>query len=216
MMNPSLGAVLAAVVGAAVFADPATLSGPFLYDDRGTVKVNPVVSERDSTPWTEAFSRDFWGQPMQDSDSHKSFRPVTTLSYRMNAAWWGMEETFSFHMVNVVLHAMVSGLAVLGSEPWLNHPTASTMAGLLFATHPIHTEAVSNVTGRAEVLCALWYLVGFVVYVHGCPCLGSSFWSQAGATTTMLGCTALAMLSKEQGVMLPATCVVWDLSLIHI
>jgi hypothetical protein len=38
------------------------------------------------------------------------------------------------------------------------------MAALLFAAHPVHSEAVQNITGRAEPLMALFFLLGFVVY----------------------------------------------------
>jgi len=38
------------------------------------------------------------------------------------------------------------------------------VAALLFASHPIHVEAVANTTGRAEVLCTAFYFLGFLVY----------------------------------------------------
>lgn len=141
------------------------------------------------TIWFEVLTRDFWGQPMADSDSHKSFRPVTTLTYRANSVLFGMSDTTSFHVVNVLLHGMTSALTVpvpaspinltsdwsvslvigqwfVGSYPthltrWLtprdsqasnaviDHELGSALVGMLFAAHPIHAEAVSNITGPA-------------------------------------------------------------------
>eukprot|EP00656_Telonema_subtile_P015722 TRINITY_DN18272_c0_g1_i1.p1 TRINITY_DN18272_c0_g1~~TRINITY_DN18272_c0_g1_i1.p1 ORF type:complete len:217 (+),score=39.16 TRINITY_DN18272_c0_g1_i1:92-742(+) len=207
MLRLWLGALAALLIGVWVFSGKETLSGPFLYDDRGTVKVNPVVSEPDTTPWTDALHRDFWGQPMRDSDSHKSFRPVTTLTYRLNSVYFGMQDTTSFHVVNVLLHGITSGVTVFASNALLQNSLGSTLVGLLFATHPVHSEAVSNITGRAELLCALFYLLGFLVYVHGAH--HRMFPIRAAAFVLMLACTALSMFSKEQGIMLP-------LSLIHI
>lgn len=48
--------MVAFALGVSVFSGSDTLKGPFLYDDRGTVKVNPVVSEPATTPWTEVSS----------------------------------------------------------------------------------------------------------------------------------------------------------------
>lgn len=42
------------------------------------------------------------------------------------------------------------------------------MAGLLFASHPIHTEAVAGVVGRADLLSCLFFLLALVTYVRYC------------------------------------------------
>ena len=91
----------------------------------------------------------------------------------------------------------------------LHNPLGATLAGVLFAVHPIHSEAVSNVTGRAEVLSALFYLLGFLVHVHCCR--KNSLVVRGVAYLLLMVCTALSLFSKEQGAMLPASCVVWDL-----
>jgi len=89
-----------------------------------------------------------------------------------------------------------------------------------FAVHPIHVEAVANSTGRAEVLCALFYLLGFWVYAK--LAVGASLGSKSllvnhqSALVSVVGvlvmmvCTLASMLCKEHGVTLPIICVVWD------
>merc|ERR1719235_2060693 len=41
---------------------------------------------------------------------------------------------------------------------------AATVAGIVFAVHPVHAESVSNSSGRAETLCALFFTVGYLAY----------------------------------------------------
>ena len=51
---------------------------------------------------------DFWGQNIDRDDSHKSYRPLTVLSFRLNRAWGSKPDgphAPDFHKVNVLLHA---------------------------------------------------------------------------------------------------------------
>ena len=82
------------------------------------------------------------------------------------AAW-------SFHAVNVALHAAVTAayIAVLegiGVAKWV-----CLAAGGLFAAHPVHVEAVAGLVGRAELLGALAFclaLSAYIKYLRGRPC----------------------------------------------
>ena len=80
------------------------------------------------------------------------YRPVTMLTYMANHQV--STDPFGFHLVNVLLHALVT-LAVLAlARELLGSLLAATVAAALFAVHPVHTEAVSNIVGRAELLAA--------------------------------------------------------------
>ncbi len=104
---------------------------------------------------------------------------------------------------------------------------------ILFAVHPIHVEAVANTTGRAEVLCALFYFIAFLVYARFG--VGLCCWedddiivveqkqlqhSSKGNNSTLMGSlmgvcfmllfTTASMLSKEHGVTAPLICIIWD------
>lgn len=69
---------LVASVGALTYAN--SLDGEFVHDD-----IPAIVSNGDVTganPVLSVFKNDFWGTPMSDPNSHKSYRPLTTLSFR--------------------------------------------------------------------------------------------------------------------------------------
>jgi hypothetical protein len=60
------------------------------------------------------------------------------------------------NITNVLAHAVVSALVTTVAFSLGASPNAAVLAGALFAVHPIHTEAVANGVGRAELLVCYW------------------------------------------------------------
>ena len=143
-----------------------SLHGKLVFDDEGAITENPDVVDH-SRPLSKLLEDDFWGTPMASSDSHKSFRPLTVFTYRMNHLLHGLD-VVGYHAVNVFLHGICSWLFVLVCDcvlPEMNAGGTSGLsfaAGLLFAAHPIHTEAVAGVVGRAETLACLFFLLSLL------------------------------------------------------
>src|SRR5205085_11471735 len=76
--------------------------------------------------------------------------------------WLHGDRPWAFHAVNWVLHAAVrAGVAELARR--LSGVKAAYVAGLLFAAHPVHVEAVANVVGRSELMCAAGTLGALVI-----------------------------------------------------
>ncbi|KAI8503879.1 Protein O-mannosyl-transferase tmtc4 [Branchiostoma belcheri] len=177
--------------------------GEFLFDDSEAIVNNKdLLSE---TPVWELFQHDFWGKNLASKTSHKSYRPLTVLTFRLNH-WFtgGLSQPWSFHVVNLLLHAAIcvqllhvfsvifggvqhdsSGSRVFAA------PRASLLAATLFAVHPVHTESVAGVVGRAELLCALFFFSAFLCYVRSChegfePTTSRAPASNADALTTRL------------------------------
>jgi hypothetical protein len=133
------------------------------------------------TPWRDIWKDDFWGTPLTHSGSHKSFRPLTILSFRFNRYFSGFHP-WSYHLTNVLLHTFTTWLFVrvarvvfnlsqslleeeAGSLEWTNNQNfALIVSSLLFASHPIHTEAVAGVVGRADIGATLFALSSFLAY----------------------------------------------------
>lgn len=123
----------------------------------------------------------------------------------------------------MVLHGLVTALVTAFSRPLLGGGLWSLLAGLLFASHPIHTEAVSGVVGRADVGAALFFLLSLLCYVRHCglrvphgtfqtrQCGGSSVIGCWGWMLGSLWCAAASMLWKEQGVTVLAVSAAYDL-----
>uniref|UniRef100_A0A8B9MDQ6 DUF1736 domain-containing protein n=1 Tax=Accipiter nisus TaxID=211598 RepID=A0A8B9MDQ6_9AVES len=161
------------------------------------------------TPWTHIFYNDFWGTLLTHSGSHKSYRPLCTLSFRINHAVGGMDP-WGYHLVNVLLHAAVTGLFTNFSRILFGDGYWTLIAGLLFASHPIHTEAVAGIVGRADIGACLFFLLSLMCYVKHCSTRGSSpsTWGWILGAGLCAGCS---MLWKEQGVTVLAISAVYDI-----
>ncbi|XP_066948816.1 protein O-mannosyl-transferase TMTC1-like [Macrobrachium rosenbergii] len=138
------------------------LAGDFVHDDISAIKTNPDVLGTNHV--SRVFFNDYWGKPMADPSSHKSYRPFTILTFRWNHSLFGLHP-LGFHVVNVLLHSCACLLLtrVLLRLFNLSHGTVLS-AGLIFATHPIHTEAVTGLVGRADVLAAITFLTAILTY----------------------------------------------------
>ncbi|XP_029019136.1 protein O-mannosyl-transferase TMTC2 isoform X2 [Betta splendens] len=202
-----------------------TLDADFCYDDSRAIKTNQDLLPE--TPWTNILYDDFWGTLLTHSGSHKSFRPLCTLSFRLNYTLHGLRP-WGFHLLNVALHGLVTALFTAFSRPLLGGGPWSLLAGLLFASHPVHTEAVAGVVGRADVGAALAFLLSLHCYARHCGLRGDAGGAvcagQRGGGSAarcwgwMLGslwCAAASMLWKEQGVTVLAVSAAYDLFVIQ-
>ena len=88
----------------------------------------------------------YWGQYGQ------LWRPVTQLALSIDWSLGG-GDPWVFHLSNIFWNALVVALIARLALRWLV-PAGAAAAALLFAVHPIHVEAVANVVGRSELLCA--------------------------------------------------------------
>ena len=119
-----------------------TLNGGFVFDDHRGILENKDLRPEERSLW-QLLNNDFWGGSMTREVSHKSYRPLTVLSYRyLNYAISGLQP-FSYHLVNVLLHGAVCVLFLYLCRIIQGRGTWSFFSALLFAVHSMHTEAVS-------------------------------------------------------------------------
>jgi hypothetical protein len=124
-------------------------NGDFVFDDSEAIVNNKDL--RPETPFWKLFLHDFWGGTLASNDSHKSYRPLTVLTYRWSYWLAGGLYPWGFHFVNVILHAVVSGLSLRVFDEVFRGvrakgskvSRAGFLCALIFAIHPIHTESVS-------------------------------------------------------------------------
>ncbi|XP_059051325.1 protein O-mannosyl-transferase Tmtc3 [Achroia grisella] len=176
----------------------------FVFDDISAIKENRDL--RPQTPISNIFLNDFWGTPIHKEQSHKSYRPLTVLTFRWNYAVHGLQPA-GYHLVNLLLHALVSLLYYRVCAMFLPE-FASFVAAILFAVHPIHTEAVTGVVGRAEMLSSLFFLGALLCYARAANRRRYTDWRYVAACTA---CVGIAMLCKEQGITVTGVCVVYEL-----
>jgi hypothetical protein len=188
------------VVLVALLATVTGLGNGFAYDDIPIIVENPMVQQLHS-PW--AYLTDsYWGP----SRGNSLYRPVTIVAYALERAV-GAGSPFPFHLANVVLY-VGAALAVLLLARELLPAGAALLASVLWAVHPVHSEAVANVVGQSEMLAGIPLLLAVVLYVRD---------RRLGALRrrTIVSITALmafALLCKEHGIVLPGLLVAAELA----
>ena len=211
-----------AVACAAFFIFAGTFSNPFLHDDVAVIGENPLVRERGRL--REAFQRDYWAVLEANERRDRLYRPITIASLALNHALGGLDPR-GYRIVNAWFHALAClGLFWLCVRFGLTHTAAGGVA-LLFALHPVHTEAVNAVVGRADLMAAVCAFGGLGLLM-GAAIPGAKPGeaqgtqgreNEGGASypglfpSVVLACALclFALLSKESGVALPLSALLW-------
>ncbi len=181
-----LPAVAAAVLAALLYA--VTLGGTYVYDDVAIVRDDPRV--RGTSQWGQLWTRDY----ANGSGIDNLYRPLVSSSYAVE--WWlHGDRPWAFHLVNVLLHAAAAAAVAELARRGTGQAGAAWGAGLLFAAHPVHAEAVANIVGRAELSVAVSLLASLVL-------LARRPLTTSRAAAVVAG-GVVALLCKEQGLLAP-------------
>jgi hypothetical protein len=129
------------------------------FDDKHTLLQNPIVKSSNIPSFKALMTSDYWGSKL-DQHSHQSFRPVTTISFWIDAG--GNPSSLSsakrLHTTNIIIHSINSVLIGKIASKHGATKNYSILASLYFAVHPVLTESIANISGRAELLGCLFGL----------------------------------------------------------
>jgi len=190
-----LPVVLIIVAGFSTYGN--SLDGAFVWDDDPLIENNAYIKNWANI--SKIFTRDiFRGGGIETN----YYRPLQMITYMIDYSIWRLDVR-GYHLTNILLHIFVA-LAIY----WLinilyDDRVLSLFAGLLFVVHPIHTEAVSYISGRADSLVALFMLLSFISYIK---------YIRSGSVYLyifMLLSYILALLSRESGLVLPAVLILY-------
>lgn len=182
-----LAIILIAGLAALVYAN--SLANGFALDDVSIIVLNENAHGIDRVD--EAVTTHYW---YTAPASTGLYRPIAVAMYAIEWDLWDAHPA-GYHAVNVALHALVSAFVLLLTLRLGASLTTAAAGAAVFAVHPVHTEVVANVVGRAELLSAAFFLGGLLVYLSG----RGRGWR--GALVGLLYFLALA--SKESAVTLP-------------
>ncbi|MEE8415688.1 MAG: glycosyltransferase family 39 protein, partial [Desulfobacterales bacterium] len=93
-----------------------------------------------------------------------SYRPLRTMSYAIDYHFWGFNPV-GYHITNIILHALSSLWVYAIIQRLTRNVRVSLYTAILFAVHPIHTDAVTYMSGRRDVLFAFFYLAAFYFFL---------------------------------------------------
>lgn len=139
-----------------------TLGNDFVFDDESVIQNYPAIRDLSSIP--KFFSA--------EEGFHKVignyYRPVVYTTYTIDYSLWGLNP-YGFHLTNNIINLIASLflLAIL-IRLFIKYKyglLASLLASLIFSAHPVHTEAVSWVSGRTDSLVTLFFFAAFYFYI---------------------------------------------------
>ena len=203
LVLPRQQAALLVGVTLAVFGG--TLSAGFVYDARLQILTDPFL--HDQRNWWPVLTFGTLSMDVLDFN-----RPVNLASLMLDAAVWG-KNPFGYHLTSVILHALNAVLVWLllrrlGTCPRpARFPAAYALLGaLVFALHPLVTEAVCEPTFREDLLVACFTLAALVLVANRPPAtIGPGF----SCALAVAACSLLAIGSKESGIAAPMLLVVF-------
>ena len=163
-----------------------TLSNDFVFDD-----ISHIVENRELRDPSNLFS--FIQRP----------RGIKYIILLTEYQIWGLNP-FGYHLTNLILHALCTiSLYFLLTKIFINS-RIPLITALLFATHPIHTEAVTAISNRTELLAMFFFTWSFSFYILR----KSSQWLYFFSIISFV----LALFSKEAAVVsLPVILILYDL-----
>jgi protein O-mannosyl-transferase len=194
------------LVSSAVYFN--ALFGGFVYDDNSQIVENPWIRDISNIP--TIFFKSVWSfQPGLSTSNY--YRPLMHIVYMLNYHLFGLNP-WGFHLVNILFHCGASVLVFLIIRRLLNERMLTTssvylspafLAAVLFATHPIHTEAVTWIAGLPDVSFTFFYLLSLYFYI--------SFRDGAkGAYLLSILSFSVATLFKEPALTLPFMLIAYD------
>ena len=138
------------------------------------------------------------------------YRPLTTFSYLLNyTILGGGANPVGYHWVNFGLHCV--NILLVYWLGWLLFQRMGPAWALaaVWALHPVLTESVTNIVGRADLLAGFGVLAGLVCHVEGAAAAGRR---RVPWLAGLMAAAGVGVFSKESGVVLLAGMAIWDVT----
>jgi len=198
--------VVLALSAVTLLAYSNSFSAGFVFDNQGLLLRDPRI--REATPQNIGLilHRTYWW-PYGESGL---YRPITTLTYLFNYSILGNgDQPAGYHWINFLLHAgnvlLVYALALrLVRKSW-----PAVFVAALWAVHPVLTESVTNMAGRADLLAGMSLLSGFWMYLKSAETQGWRRWAWLAG---LMGVTTLGVFSKESAVAILGVIALYELT----
>lgn len=179
-----------------------TLANGFVSDDHQQIEGNPYAHSFRYVG--KIFTTTVWS--FQGNEGHTNYyRPLMTLGYVLCDKIF-QNYPFGFHLVNLFLNCLVVWLVYRLCQQALLDDRVAFVAAIVFAFHPVHSEAVAWIAAVTELQLAIFYLLAFLLYLR----LGEPGTNKP-KTLILLGLSfVFALFSKEQAVTLPVLATIYE------
>ena len=187
---------LIVIFGFIIYAN--ALNNDFIYDDHGLVVDNKYIKDWQFLP--KIFTMPLPGGYNVETNF---YRPIQALTYLFDYSLFKLKP-LGYHLTNILLHLINGILVFLLINMISKNLAVSTISSLLFVIHPIQTEAVTYISGRADPLSCLFMLLSLFLFIK---------YNTLKKRITYLGsifCFILSLLSKEITIVFPLLLILYD------
>jgi hypothetical protein len=191
---------------AALAAYSNSFENPLIFDNSPAIvqdgRVRSVTPENLKALVTE----DYW----RADRTTGLYRPLTKISYLFDYAVLASgPRPGTYHWVNFALHAVNMLLVYLLGLWLLGERRLAIALTAVWGLHPVLTESVANVVGRADLLAAFGTLAGLLCHAQASLASG---WRRRAWLAALAMSAAVGLFSKETAVVLPAAMLLHDLA----
>lgn len=168
-----------------------SLNNEFVWDDNHLIKDNQFI--KDPSNFGKVFLTNIGAGAGID---RIFYRPIQIFSYMIDYTIWKLNP-FGYHLTNTFLHILVSLSLFWLINIFFNNKLLSLLTAVLYVVHPIHTEAVTYISGRSDSLAFLFMLLSFIFYHKKINSKRVIYY------VILLICYAAALLSRENVLIFP-------------
>ncbi len=181
------------------------LSAGLALDSTTLVLKDPRIRATSLANLRQVFEHSYYW-PSQEAGL---YRPFTTLSFWWNYSILGSEtQPAGYHWLNLLLHVANVVLAYLLVRRVIGRTWIPFLIAAVWGVHPLLTEAVSNVSGRADLLACFGVLLGLLLYLKAREATG---WRRAGFLVGLFLSTIVGVFSKENAVVIAVVILAYEL-----
>ena len=181
--------VLIVLLGVIVYGN--SIKGEFIWDDEYLVKNNVYIRNISYLP--QIFTNNIAAGAGR---RYRAYRPLQIVTYMVDYWFWKLKP-YGYHSINIALHIFVAvGIYFLIFLLYRDF-ILTLLSGVFFVVHPIHTEAVTYISGRADSLAGIFILASLIFYIKYLN-------SQRKVPIVVANLSyILALLSRENSIILP-------------
>lgn len=190
--------VIIILLGIIVYSN--TFGNAFLWDDEILVVKNSYIRSWKHLP--HLFTRDlFYGRWKLGN----YYRPLQSLSYLTDYSLYKLNPA-GYHLTNLLFHLLGAILIYAILNLIQKNKKVSLLTALLFVVHPIHTQAVTYISGRADPMVAFFIFFSLYLYIRSIDLDKKAYYFAS------LALFVFALLTKEIAIVFPFLLILYDFS----
>jgi tetratricopeptide (TPR) repeat protein len=195
--------LLAAVAGLTLLAYANSFHVSFLVDNTEIILNDTRVHAVTTEHLHRILTTQYW-----ETFNNGLYRPLTTLSFLFNYAVLGNgTDPYGYHCINFILHAINIALVYLLGLAIFKRIPAALLMSALWGLHPVLTESVTNIVGRADMLAGFGVLAALLCHRKA---VGSTGARKAAWLAAIGLAAAIGIFSKESAIVVVAVFAVHD------